>query len=110
MATMMREYDARLRPLTNALEDALNDLGAKNSHWTKDGTGVTATLNKSIMDRGDNIAVKVVKGKVAVISEFATWGRDCSVFGMLSKRLERDCEHVLDGIDYWLEENRCASR
>lgn len=71
---------------------------------------MTATLNKSFADRGDHVAVKVVKGKVAVVSEFATWGRDCTLFGMLSKRLERNCERVLDGIDYWLEESRCASR
>ena len=68
-AIQSRRFAAKIRPLTDAIDDALKDIGASRISWADNGWRVQALRHCSLFNRGERMWVEVFEdGEVVVRS------------------------------------------
>ena len=103
--TKSRVYDAPWRQLLDAVDAALEDIGAAGIRWPDDDFA-RASMGFSLWSYGEDLTVEVSDdGEVTVTSEcsfplqLVDWGKN-----------SRNCRRLLDAIDDRLDDDRPRRR
>lgn len=104
-ARQSRRYDASMRRLLDAVDDALHDIGASGIRWPDDDLA-RASMAFSFFSYGEDLTVEVFDdGEVTVESvnsfplQLYDWGKNA-----------KNCRRLLDAIDDRLEDDRPRKR
>ena len=95
-ATKSRRFDAPRKRLLDAVDAALEDLGATGVRWSRDDTAARASMPMQFfVSYGENLTVEVFDdGEVEVRSEYAF---PLQLFDFVGKNA-RNCRQLLDAI------------
>lgn len=96
-ATKYRRFDAPRKRLLEAVDAALEDIGATGVRWSRDDTTVRASMPMQFfVSYGENLTVEVFEdGEVEVRSEYAF---PLQLFDFVGKNA-RNCRQLLDAIE-----------
>ena len=101
-ATKSRRFDAPRKRLLDAVDAALEDIGATGVRWSRDDTAARASMPMQFfVSYGENLTVEVFDdGEVEVRSEYAF---PLQLFDFVGKNA-RNCRRLLDAISDQLGE------
>lgn len=101
-ATKSRRFRAPMKRLLDAVDAALEDIGATNLRWSRDGHSVKAGMPFTFfISYGENLDVHVYEdGEVEVTSRYAF---PLQLFDWVGKNA-RNCKQLLDAIEDRLDE------
>jgi hypothetical protein len=99
-ATRARRFDAPRKRLLDAVDAALDDVGATGVRWSRDTARASMPM-RFFVSYGENLTVEVFDdGEVEVRSEYAF---PLQLFDFVGKNA-RNCRQLLDAIEDRLED------